>query len=172
VISLLPLLSGDAGAIARWQLGLRGVHLLLIDLGLEAEARRTTVERLRKAHRRTFQITPNQPFVTQIGERFRREREALGRALVDEWPAEHPLAAGFEVLKRRSDALAPLAERLRSVAQAGQLSRPLDDVASSLLHMFTNRLFRSAAVPQEFVVYELLGRHYESEAARARSSRK
>ncbi len=60
---------------------------------------------------------------------------------------------------------AELAERER----AGRLTSPVRVMASSFTHMHLNRILRSSARAQEMVIYHLLGRLYESEAARRRS---
>ena len=39
-------------------------------------------------------------------------------------------------------------------------------VSSSFVHMYTNRLLRSAARAQELVLYDFLGRLYQSQKAR------
>ena len=50
---------------------------------------------------------------------------------------------------------------------ARRLSVPLAELAVSYLHMHANRLLRSAHRAQELVLYDFLGRLYESQAARA-----
>ena len=52
------------------------------------------------------------------------------------------------------------------------LGRPISDLAGSYIHMHCNRLLRSSHRPQEFVLYDLLGRVYESRQARERAKAK
>jgi hypothetical protein len=46
------------------------------------------------------------------------------------------------------------------------LSAPLPELAPSYLHMYANRLLRSAHRAQELVVYDFLCRLYDARAAR------
>jgi hypothetical protein len=78
------------------------------------------------------------------------------------------LAPGIALLHERSRKLAPLARELEARARAGRLSLPIHELARSYIHMFTNRLFRCAALAQELVLYDWLGRLYEADLARRR----
>jgi thiopeptide-type bacteriocin biosynthesis protein len=164
VLGIALLLEGDAGEHARWRLGLRGIDLLLTDLGLELpekcevmqDVRASFVQMLGVEHRLEHQLSAN----------YRRERGSL-EALLD--PANDEagdLAPGIELLHERSRKLAPWIRELDARARAGRLSQTIRELAPSYIHMFTNRLFRTAALAQELVLYDWLGRLYESNLAR------
>src|SRR5262245_56008479 len=71
----------------------------------------------------------------QLGARFRTERRSL-EALLDLAPgAESALAPGLEVLRRRSERLAPVMAELRACARSGRLSVPPVELAPSYLYM-------------------------------------
>jgi thiopeptide-type bacteriocin biosynthesis protein len=76
------------------------------------------------------------------------------------------LAPSLQALHQRSIALAPVAQDLRALADAGGLSVDLSELAMSLAHMHVNRMLRSAQRAQELVLYEMLDRAYSSQAAR------
>ena len=82
-------------------------------------------------------------------------------------PDAPALRAGLEALALRSHRGADLIAEMAGREALGSLSRPLDNVAHSLIHMFVNRLLRSAQRTQEFVLYEFLVRLYGSALARA-----
>src|SRR5262249_33820854 len=105
-------------------------------------------------------------FQQAISRRYRGERASV-EALLDprrDPPAE--LAASIRALQKRSAMLTPVAQDLR--AAAGRLTVDLQDLAMSLAHMHVNRMLRSAPRPQELVLYEMLGRAYDAQAARRR----
>ncbi|HYO58451.1 lantibiotic dehydratase [Archangium sp.] len=168
VLELLELFPGDEGADARWRLMLCGMDLLLSDLGLGLEDRLQVVTALRESFGREFHV--DRATERQMNERFRKERrsteELLGRGRADT-PA---LAKGLEVLQRRSDKLAPVAAGLKALAETGKLGVSIAELAGSFLHMHANRMARSAARAQELVLYDLLSRHYSSQAARQRKA--
>jgi thiopeptide-type bacteriocin biosynthesis protein len=167
VLELLSLLPGDEGADARWRLMLCGMDRLLSDLGLGLEARLQVVTELRESFGREFQV--ERTIERQLNERFRKERRSTEDLLCSR--AGTPvLARGLEVLQRRSDKLAPTLAGLKALATAGRLGVPIAGLAGSFLHMHANRMARSAARAQELVLYDLLNRHYSSQAARQRKT--
>jgi thiopeptide-type bacteriocin biosynthesis protein len=168
VLELLELLPGDEGADARWRLMLCGMDLLLSDLGLGLEARLQVVTALRESFGREFHA--DRALERQLNERFRKERRST-EALLCARSADTPaLARGLEVLQRRSDKLAPVVAGLKELEAAGRLSVSIAELAGSFLHLHANRLARSAARAQELVLYDLLSRHYSSQAARQRKA--
>jgi thiopeptide-type bacteriocin biosynthesis protein len=164
VLSIVELLSGDAGMDARWRLTLRGMDQLLTDLGLSWDEKRSVVRSARAAFARESPADP-QP----LGDKFRRERASLEKLLVATEDEHGPLTPGIRLLRRRSEHLAPIAEQMRSAVQAGRVAVPLPALAESYLHLHANRLLRSAQRPQEFVLYFLLDRLYEGRQARQKS---
>jgi thiopeptide-type bacteriocin biosynthesis protein len=168
VLELLELLPGDDGADARWRLALCGMDLLLSDLGLGLEARLQLTTALRETYGREFRVEGAAG--QQLGERFRKERRSTEELLGSRKTRSPVLARGLEVLQRRSEKLAPIAAGLNALAAAGKLGVPIAELAGSFLHMHANRMARSAARAQELVLYDLLNRHYASQAARQRKA--
>ena len=168
VLAIVELLDGDAGADARWRLLLRGIDLLLDDLGFDLDAKSSLLDGLRAGYRREH--APDTRFDKQLGDRFRKERTAL-ETLLDAAPdADHPLALGFPPLAARSKALAPIVRELRAAVEAGRLTVSLPSLAASLVHMHANRMLRAAARANELVLYDFLARLYEGRRARRRRS--
>jgi thiopeptide-type bacteriocin biosynthesis protein len=165
VLALAGLLAEDARGDARWRLALLGMHLLLADLGLDRDGRRAVLRTVRDSFAAEFHADAN--LRHQLGARFRTERRSL-EALLDLAPgSDSALAAGLEVLRRRSERLAAVMAELRACARSGRLSVPLAGLAASYLHMHANRLLRSAQRAQELVLYDFLWRLCQSQAARA-----
>jgi thiopeptide-type bacteriocin biosynthesis protein len=148
----------------RWRLALYGMAMLLTDLGLDLSTRRAVLGRIREAYAKEFRADAN--LRHQLGARYRQERQDLDALLDPTRGAGGLLAPGLTVLRRRSERLAPVVAELKACAQAGELTLALAAVAPSYLHMHANRLLRSAQRAQELVLYEFLGRLYESQAAR------
>lgn len=144
----------------------RGTDMLLSDLGLDVEHKRALMERAREGA--APPVRADQALERQPATKFRQERPRV-HGLLD--PAQDEASAlwpGLAVLRHRSDQLVPLVAELKVLEAAGRLSVPLAGLAPSYVHMFINRLLRSAQNAQEWVLYDFLGRLYESQAARAR----
>jgi thiopeptide-type bacteriocin biosynthesis protein len=164
VLALAEFFPEDARGDVRWRLALVGMDRLLCDLGFDLEARRAVVHKAR--HTFATEFHADAKFGHQLAARFRPERKGLEALLDPTAVADAPFAAALEVLRRRSQALAPVMAELRACAQAGRLSVPLTELAPSYLHMHANRMLRSAQRAQELVLYDFLARLYQSQAAR------
>jgi lantibiotic biosynthesis protein len=167
VLDILRDCPGDEGATYRWQLALAGADRWLRDFGFDLAARHQLVRRARDAYVQEFRAEGKN---TQgwFADRFRKERKTI-ETLIGEGrvPEALPLQAGLEVLARRSRQSAPLIQEIRSLHAQGGLSVSLEDLSHSLIHMFINRVLRSAQRAQELVIYEFLVRLYGSEVARS-----
>lgn len=165
VLEIVGLLEEAGGADARWRLALRGMDLLLDDLRLDLDAKLAVVERARRAFAAEFRT--NVHLTRTLGARYRKESKSLEMLLDRPNDAEGPLAPSIEVLRRRSERLAPVVEALYAAEKDRRLSLPVAGLAQSYLHMYANRLLRAEARPQELVLYDFLARFYESRSARA-----
>ena len=154
---------GKAGLDERWRVSLLGAERLLVDLGLDGPARAAIAERMRDAFAREHRADP--ALRRALGDRARRERHALQSLLDVPADADHPLAPGIAVLDARSDRVAPIVTELRALGVA------LDELAVSFVHMWVNRLMRSANRQHEYVLYDLLAGLARTRAARAQARR-
>jgi thiopeptide-type bacteriocin biosynthesis protein len=144
VVALLPLCAGDEGADLRWQLMLAGIDRLYTDFGLDLAARLRLAERSRAGFAQTFVYDSLRD---PLANRFRAQRASL----------QQLLDAPIPILDRRSAAIAPIAHRLRV---------PVNAILPSIIHMFVNRLSRSAGPEHEMVLYDYLVQLYRSSIAR------
>jgi thiopeptide-type bacteriocin biosynthesis protein len=166
VLEIVELLDGDAGADARWRLALRGIDLLLEDLGLDDAARAKVVTQGRDSLGAEFHADGD--FWGRIGERFAKERAALDPVFTrdPDRDAAHDLEPGFAALARRSERLAPIAAELRARDAAGELAPSIVDMAWSLVHMHANRLLHASQRAQELVLHDFLKRLHQARKAR------
>jgi class I lanthipeptide synthase len=163
VLEILELLEqGDEGDDERWRLALRGTDMLFEALGFNLEGRKGLLQQARGAAAR------NQASKRELGGRFRTESKALERLLDPANDGESPLSPGLEILKRRSELLAPVARNLESLEREKRLSKPLTEIALAFAHMHVNRVLRSSHRTQELVLNDFLARLYGGRAARAR----
>jgi thiopeptide-type bacteriocin biosynthesis protein len=159
-LALIEHLSGDGAADARWRLALRGMDQLLGDLGFDLAGKLAVLKATRTSFGREFGVSG--PVEKQLGDKFRKQRAELDTLLDRDKDAASPLNEILPAFTKRSEAMVSVAEELRAA------NVPLENVAGSYLHMHANRLLRSAARPQELVIYDFLVRLYESRVARAK----
>lgn len=151
VAALLPLCAGDAGADLRWQFMLVGIDRLYTDFNLDLPTRLRLAERARDAFTQQFHFDSLRD---HLSTRFRTHRASLQQLL------DAPIPA----LDRRSAAIAPIARDLLT----RRLHIPINEILPSIIHMFVNRLARSAGPEHELVLYDYLVQLYRSYVARER----
>jgi thiopeptide-type bacteriocin biosynthesis protein len=145
VVELLQLASGGLPTIDRTTLAVLSVDTLLEGLGLDASRRLAWCDgRVAAKH--------------ETGAEHRRRHPVLRRLLGD--PAacasEPGGAALTRVLRARHLALAPLAERLNALELSGELTKPLDGILDSYVHMHCNRLLDAGGPTDRHVLGLLL----------------
>lgn len=149
----------------RWQATMAGIDATLAALGMDLESRLKVVTVA--CDSMVSELSLGKPTEHKLSKRFREHRPAIDRALGTE-PAVQlgpQVAASLDALRR---SLSTIGERYADRANAGALEDSLTNVAVSLIHMHANRMFRSDARPQEYVLYDFLRRHYRSAIGRAR----
>lgn len=168
VLALIEAFHRDDGD-ARWRLALRGIHLLLDDLGLDMDKKYKVISRARDGFAKEFGMDRALRF--QLGQRFRKERPVIEEDLTAYPDSGHWLAPGFAILRQRSERIIAAAEHLQALQRPGTGFPSVDQLAASFIHMHVNRLLRSAHRAQELVLYDYLARIYESWSARTRGGR-
>ncbi len=158
------LVDPDAANIdERWHFALRGIHTTLIDLGLSLKERLAlaTDSRIQLGNEFAVDVAVKR----SLGAKYRAVRDTVENVLRR---TEHPHAV---ILSRRSAALTDVIAELKHAETRGALTMPIAELAKSFVHMHANRVLRSAHRAQELVLYDILQRSYDSEAAREKPGR-
>jgi lantibiotic biosynthesis protein len=166
VLAILDLLEGDEGADFRWRITLRGIDMLLNDLGLEGAAKQQVLRRMRESFATEF--GGGKGLRVQLDQRLREERRSLFPLLDPAGDRESELAPALDILHQRSQRWAPIIAELKRQESAGRLTQTIAEMAPSYVHMFVNRMIRAAARAHELVLYDFLYQLLEQRAARAR----
>jgi thiopeptide-type bacteriocin biosynthesis protein len=168
VLAIIELLDGDAGAVARWKLCVRGIDSMLEAIGLLPEQRAKICAEAKESIGR--ELNAGTLTWSKIGGKFTRDRADL-EVMFDRDPARdaaHEYAPGFAILAERDAAIRELAVELRRREAAGALSPGLESFAWSLVHMHANRLLHASQRAQEMVLYDFVRRLHAAKKARAR----
>lgn len=167
VLDLIASTLGDEGGVARWQLALCGMDSLLRDAGFDLEQRHSFARRMADSYGREFRLQG--PARHPIQDKLRKERRTLLTLLDGSRDEPSPLEPGLQVLRRRTEAMAPLLSELRQRGERGELASAFTDIVSSLIHMHVNRMVPTAARAQEAILYRFLENLCESQLARIRN---
>jgi len=164
-LALVEAYRGDAGLEARGRLALAGIDRLLDDLGFALEGKLRIMRQARDGMAAEFRADAG--LTPQLSQKFRAERKGLEELLrSDAAGDDDPLTAGKAILAERSRRLTAVMESLAEAETRGELTLSREELAPAFIHMFANRVLRSAQRAQELVLYDFLTRLYESQAAR------
>jgi thiopeptide-type bacteriocin biosynthesis protein len=156
VVAMLASCSGDGAADMRGPLMAAGIDALLADFGHDPAARLKLAEASRDHFAKQYQY---EKLREPLADRFRRDRHTFQRLLDD--------PASVAALTKRSEAIAGAVAELITRERRGRLQLPLQTILPSLVHMFVNRLSRSAGPEHELVLYDYLVQLYRSQLARS-----
>jgi thiopeptide-type bacteriocin biosynthesis protein len=163
-LGIIEALQGEQAAGERWRLAVRGIDLLLSDLGFDLPGKTRVVRAMREGYTREFRADLR--LKKQLGARQRELREEVERLLQPEWNDQEPLAPAFELLEKRSRHSAPALADIAALERSGRLQPPREELASSLIHMHVNRLLRAEGRAHELILSEMLLRCYTAQTRR------
>lgn len=149
----------------RWRLTLKGMNDILDDFGFAVAGKREYLTRVVTNMRQSLKAGTATRH--SIGSKYRAERPQLEQLLAGITASDNALAAGCEVLRRRSERLRPAVTQLQQLHARGALTKSIASLCDSYLHMHANRMLRGAANQQELILYDFLLRHYTAAVARA-----
>ncbi|MEZ5064403.1 MAG: lantibiotic dehydratase [bacterium] len=168
-LEVLGLLEGDTGADLRWRAALYGCDRLLRDFGFDEEEMHAVMSRVADAFSSEFRVTG--ALRDRVMGRYRKERSPILQLVSNGATKDEDTRPFWDAVRRafdrRSELQGPRLVELRRRADAGELATPIPDLVSSLLHMHSNRMFRTAARAQEMMIYRFLERTHDSLLARA-----
>lgn len=167
--AMLPYLLGDERGDDRWRTVLLGIDRLLDDLGFSLAEKANLLRAQSHGFRREFDFDGE--LKKRVAERFRKERALLERLLVGE-PNGEPYPKLEAILGERSQRCRLAMDDLRRLLETRCLSRPLAEIAGSLIHLHVNRLLRAEHRAQEAVLYNFLYQLYSSRLARVQRGAK
>jgi len=140
-----------------WRCAARSIDVFLEDFGLNIDGKIKVVSFLRKSSIALFGL--NTTMKGQLDNKYRKLSENLSDFI------ENGIEESDEYLIRRSIDIKGFVSNILSTFETLELlveSQMLPD----LIHMSLNRAFRTRHRMQELVVYDFLGRYYESKKAK------
>ena len=146
---------------ARWRGAIVGVDALMTAFGYDSAQKFMLIDQLRHAFGREFNETKS--LRKQLGDRFRRYRDTIILDLGGPYADDSGDAEAARLRRYASEyvrAIKSVVTELNRLALTQELSRSVAQILQSLLHMQCNRMFKADGRAEEFVVYDLLRRHY------------
>lgn len=170
LLKMLDLTWGDEREKIRWLWALRSVDELLNCFTFGLEEKLTLLTTMKESFAREFNMDKSMRL--QLNNKNRDHKQKIDLIMDSAKDAENELLPLIELLKEKSLYIAPIADKLKSLQQSGELPMAIADLLSSYIHMLLNRITTSNPRLHEMVIYDFLFRHYQSQKARQKQVQK
>ncbi|CCH51156.1 Subtilin biosynthesis protein spaB [Fibrisoma limi BUZ 3] len=157
ILRFLSLIEGIEGEECRWRFGMKLTDDLLTLFGFDLKHRLDLAERQATYFGKEFGYNPSQK--KQLDGRYKEIEPAITELLA-QTNEEHRFF--YELAQQRTDRLQLVAQYIQTLREQDLLVMPLEDLLTSLIHMSTNRLFRSRQRFVEYSIYYHLHKYYRA----------
>jgi len=162
VLSFLKGITETGDEKIRWLWGAKCIDMLMSSFGLSLAEKsgycNQTVEGFAE------EVNMNKSLRIELDQKFRQESPGL-RKVLDPDSYEIDLS-GADFIRMYSDEAAKIIDGILFCFEEENRKLMKLGLLNSLIHMHFNRLFRTKQRLQEFVIYYLMGKYYESRIAR------
>ena len=166
----LNLLDPSNGNEYRWHYALRSTDALLNDFGLSTIEKSTLLSQLSTSF---FEEHGGQKELKiQLDTKYRDLRNIVDEILNKKTDTEKEIQPLIELLNLRSKKMKPYINSILIKKNNYDLYINYNHIISSFLHMMLNRIFIAKNRMNEFVIYDLLARHYKSILAKEKNNAK
>lgn len=155
-INCISLLEGEEAEHYRWLLAARGVDMLLQDFGYTLSQKAAFMKRVQKHFFEEFGAAPT--LQTQLNSQYRKHMRQLAGFLDPLKDTANEIEEAVHLFNIRS---AKISKALQQVS----LAHSREELVSSYIHMFLNRILLSNQRKHELVIYHFLNKYYESQVA-------
>lgn len=153
-------LDPEIGITIKWQIALRGTDQYLDDFGLDLEQKAAFTEKV--AENFFFENKGDTFLRKQLNDKYRKMRSEVEDLMLLEKDAEREIAPLLALLSERSSAN----KKIIATLNVQYEDKEFHNLVFSYIHMMHNRIFNARQRHNEFIIYELLSRHYKSFIAR------
>lgn len=159
-INTIDLLDPESANSIRWQIALRATVQYLDDFGLSLLEKEKFCQKV--AENFFYENKGNAQFKKQLNEKYRKTRSDLEDIMNLEKDQGREIKPILELIDERSERNKTIIKKLK----LNKNSEEFHGLLFSYIHMMHNRLFISDQRKTEFIIYDLLARHYKSVLAR------
>jgi len=161
IIKLLHHLNEENPEQHRWKLALVLTDSFLSAFSFDLSQRKELLNTMTENYKKEFGFTHHHA-KKQLDGKYRIFRKDIESTML--WKNES--SETIDIIKRRSQAIVQIAEKLTIMEKSSELQVPLKALLTSFIHMTMNRWFRTKNQLHELVIYDFMSRYYTSEIAK------
>lgn len=155
VLGCIDLLDGEEGENYRWLLAIRGVDMLLQDFGYTLQQMAIFMKRVQQHFFQEF--GGSAALQVQLNTKYRKYMRQISSILDKQQDAANDIEEAIALLQTRS-------LNIRKAIYNAPVEK-WDELISSYIHMFLNRMLLSNQRKHELVIYHFLSKYYDSRMA-------
>jgi thiopeptide-type bacteriocin biosynthesis protein len=161
ILQFLSLIEGAEGEECRWRFGMKLIDTLLDEFGFDLKQKLGFTEEQATAFGREFGY--NSVLKKQLDKRYKE----IETALLELWAETNEDHRFFyDLNQQRRATLRPFVQTIFQLKEQNQLEISLPSLLGSLIHMTTNRLFRTRQRFVEYSLYYHLHKYYRTTYSR------
>ncbi|WP_138991351.1 lantibiotic dehydratase [Larkinella sp. C7] len=157
ILNFLSLIEGAEGEECRWRFGMKLIDTMLDEIGFDLKQKLDFVDE--KAAQFGQEFGYNSVLKKQLDTRF-KEIETAIMELWAETNEDHRFF--YDLNQQHRETLRPFIQTILQLKEQNQLEIPLTSLLGSLIHMTTNRLFRTRQRFVEYSLYYHLHKYYRT----------
>ena len=157
ILNFLSLIEGAEGEECRWRFGMKLIDTLLDEIGFDLKQKLDFADE--KAGQFGQEFGYNSVLKKQLDTRY-KEIETAITELWAETNEDHQFF--YDLNQQRRETLRPFVQTILQLKEQNQLEIPLTSLLGSLIHMTTNRLFRTRQRFVEYSLYYHLHKYYRT----------
>ncbi|HWY37556.1 MAG TPA: lantibiotic dehydratase [Bacteroidia bacterium] len=161
ISSLLSQLEGQEGHNLRWKWAFGNVDAILNDFKYSDTAKHEFLKKMKLNFAKEFGLNKNTK--VQLDQKFRHLRKEIVMAIENRFE-NTDFSVLYEPIAERSASSRDFVNKVFEIVDA----QNIDLIVSSYIHMSLNRLFMGNQRLNEFVIYDMLFRYYDSKLAQQR----
>jgi thiopeptide-type bacteriocin biosynthesis protein len=166
VLNVLISLKENYDDSFRWQIAIKSVDDLLNDFNYNLENKYLLISQLSSSFFNEHGASKDLKIRLDI--KYRNLKQKIEG--IFNWEENTDILIINDLLKQKSSLSKSIINELLLMNSNKKLEMPIDELIASILHMNLNRLFMGRNRTNEFVVYDLLSKHYKSQLIRLKVS--
>lgn len=151
----------------RWQVTMWGCEQLLKGLGFNEEQKYHTIQFLRNSYGKEFNESGH--IRNAIGTQYKKHQQCI-HGLLENNDIPLQFKHCHDLLIDRNLGLYRIGKELFDLCKNKRLTISVERIATSFLHMFTNRMLQHKGREHELLIYDFILRHYKQRKARERAA--
>ncbi len=168
IVHFFSFIEGEEEEKLRWLFSIKYIDKLLSDFNYSTADKEVILQQLADAFEKEFNV--NSSLIAQLGNKYRKQKKDIFNFMNDDFLKDN-YGEIYNLIELKTNKAKEQVRLILESSKSGKLEMPLNNLITSYIHMFMNRLFKSKQRVHEMVLYGFLLKYYRSQLAREKYSK-